>query len=98
MAQNIEKYMSLNELYNKAENGLEKYKDEKEGTRYISSSFIALFLLSGKKSNSLSNLEKRSRSQNHLICISIIYHLEKCQLCIKVLRRRKFKTLKNDIY
>lgn len=66
---------------------MDKYEDEGEGedVRYILSPFITLFP-SQKKSNHLIDMGKRTKSLNHLVCITKIGLLYNYEFYIKVSR------------
>lgn len=69
IALKVEKCQRLNEYNNKEGQGLDKYDGEGEGDRYIFFAFITLIPLFQKELNRLSDLSKRPRSLNHLVCI-----------------------------
>ena len=63
------KYQSLDKRNNKEENNLDKDKSEIKSAKYVLFPFISLFLLPQKMSNHLSNLDKRIRNLNYLVCL-----------------------------
>lgn len=77
-AQRVEQCRRLDERDNKEGYSLDKYKGEIESARYVLSPFIALPPLSKKESNRPSDLGKRTKSLNPLVCISKICYSEKC--------------------
>ena len=77
-AQRVEKCRRLDERDNKEGYSLDKYKGVIESARYVLSPFIALPPLSQKESNRPSDLGKRTKSLNHLVCISKICYSENC--------------------
>lgn len=82
---------------NKGENDLDKDESEINDAGYVSSLFISFFLLFWKKKNRLTDLSKKRKSLNYLVYIPKISYLEKCSICIKVLRWKEFKNTK-EVY
>ena len=65
----IYKGQQFNKYDNKKKQSLNKYKSDNNGNRYIFFLLTALFLLSQKDSNYLSDLGKKIKSLTHLVYI-----------------------------
>ena len=61
------KYLYLDERDNEEGNGLDKDEGKIEGTRYVFLLFVSLFSPLRKVSNRLLDLDKETKSLNHLV-------------------------------
>lgn len=78
MKLSISKRQQLNMHNNEKEQGLDKYKSEGEGKRYVFLPFIVPFPPLRKELNRPTDLGEGIKSLNHLIYILKICYLNKC--------------------
>ena len=86
------KHQCLNKRDNEERNSLDKDKSEIEGARYVLFAFVFLLFLPQKVSNRLSDLDKGTKSLNHLVCISKICYLRSTNFALEFLSRRDLKS------
>ena len=92
------KCQRLDEYDNEEGNSLDADEGEIESARYVLPPFVSLLLLLQKMSNRPSNLGKKIRNLNHLVCISKICYLKIANFAFEFPGRGGLKAQKKNLY